>query len=89
MNSADNIIATTIRSLTVRSGQAGSHANKGWETFTDAVIDVVDKYGGTPLSLLCTFNFVLKALYPRCELDESSTRRRARYRLYSMGSMGC
>lgn len=24
--------------LTVRSGQAGSHQNKGWETFTDAVI---------------------------------------------------
>lgn len=24
--------------LTVRAGQAGSHQNKGWETFTDAVI---------------------------------------------------
>ena len=28
-------------SLTVRAGQAGSHAGKGWETFTDEVIDVV------------------------------------------------
>ncbi|MFN3255868.1 MAG: uracil-DNA glycosylase [Ilumatobacter sp.] len=28
-------------SLTVRAGQAGSHAGKGWETFTDRVIDVV------------------------------------------------
>ena len=27
-------------SLTVRAGQAGSHAKKGWETFTDRVIDV-------------------------------------------------
>ena len=27
-------------SLTVRAGQAGSHAGKGWETFTDRVIDV-------------------------------------------------
>ncbi len=27
--------------LTVRAGQAGSHAKKGWETFTDAVIKVV------------------------------------------------
>ena len=28
-------------SLTVRAGQAGSHAGKGWETFTDQVIDAV------------------------------------------------
>jgi uracil-DNA glycosylase len=27
-------------SLTVRAGQAGSHSKKGWETFTDRVIDV-------------------------------------------------
>lgn len=27
--------------LTVRSGQAGSHQNKGWETFTDAVIKII------------------------------------------------
>ena len=27
-------------SLTVRDGQAGSHAGKGWETFTDAVVKV-------------------------------------------------
>jgi uracil-DNA glycosylase len=27
--------------LTVRAGQAGSHQNKGWETFTDAVIKCV------------------------------------------------
>ena len=25
--------------LTVRAGQAGSHQGRGWETFTDAVID--------------------------------------------------
>lgn len=28
--------------LTVRSGQPGSHRNKGWERFTDRVIDVVN-----------------------------------------------
>lgn len=28
--------------LTVRAGQAGSHAGKGWETFTDEVIRVVN-----------------------------------------------
>jgi uracil-DNA glycosylase len=28
-------------SLTVRAGQAGSHSGKGWETFTDRVIDTV------------------------------------------------
>jgi uracil-DNA glycosylase len=29
--------------LTVRAGQAGSHQKKGWETFTDAVIDKLNK----------------------------------------------
>ena len=29
--------------LTVREGEAGSHQNKGWEQFTDAVIDKVSK----------------------------------------------
>ncbi|NOZ33722.1 MAG: uracil-DNA glycosylase [Chlorobi bacterium] len=29
--------------LTVRAGQAGSHQNKGWETFTDAVIKILSE----------------------------------------------
>ncbi len=29
--------------LTVREGQAGSHQNKGWEQFTDAVISTISK----------------------------------------------
>ncbi|MBT8139329.1 MAG: uracil-DNA glycosylase [Gammaproteobacteria bacterium] len=29
--------------LTVEAGQAGSHANRGWERFTDSVIDVVNR----------------------------------------------
>lgn len=29
--------------LTVRSGQAGSHSDIGWETFTDAIIRVLNK----------------------------------------------
>ncbi|MCL4133202.1 UNVERIFIED_CONTAM: hypothetical protein GTU68_032465 [Idotea baltica] len=29
--------------LSVRAGQAGSHQKKGWETFTDAVIDHLNK----------------------------------------------
>lgn len=29
--------------LTVRAGAAGSHQNKGWEKFTDAVIDILAK----------------------------------------------
>jgi len=36
--------------LTVKASQAGSHSKKGWETFTDRVVDVVDKYGGANLS---------------------------------------
>ncbi|KAG6850686.1 hypothetical protein H0H93_009844 [Arthromyces matolae] len=35
--------------LTVRAGDAGSHSNKGWEQFTDRVVDIVDKYGGANL----------------------------------------
>ncbi|KAM0749935.1 uracil-DNA glycosylase [Meredithblackwellia eburnea MCA 4105] len=33
-------------SLTVKPHQAGSHSKKGWETFTDKVVDLVDRYGG-------------------------------------------
>ena len=33
----------------MRSGCAGSHSKRGWETFTAKVIDVVDKYGGANL----------------------------------------
>lgn len=29
--------------LTVREGQAGSHQNKGWETFTDAAISILSE----------------------------------------------
>ncbi|KAG6898192.1 hypothetical protein C0992_003304 [Termitomyces sp. T32_za158] len=35
--------------LTVRAGEAGSHSNRGWEEFTDRVVDIVDKYGGANL----------------------------------------
>ena len=30
-------------SLTVEQGQAGSHANKGWQTFTDRIIELVNQ----------------------------------------------
>lgn len=30
-------------SLTVRAGQAGSHADKGWQPFTDAVLQALDR----------------------------------------------
>ena len=36
--------------LTVKAGAAGSHSNKGWEEFTDRVIDVVDRFGGANLA---------------------------------------
>ena len=35
--------------LTVRAHTAGSHQGKGWEQFTDRVIDVVDRHGGANL----------------------------------------
>ncbi|KZT73084.1 uracil-DNA glycosylase [Daedalea quercina L-15889] len=36
--------------LTVKAGEAGSHSGKGWEEFTDRVVDVVDRYGGANLA---------------------------------------
>ncbi|WAQ88288.1 hypothetical protein PtA15_9A415 [Puccinia triticina] len=36
-------------SLTVKKSSAGSHSNKGWEQFTDAVVDAIDLYGGLGL----------------------------------------
>ncbi len=35
--------------LTVRARTAGSHQGKGWEQFTDRIIEVVDRYGGANL----------------------------------------
>jgi uracil-DNA glycosylase len=38
--------------LTVRAGQPGSHAGRGWERFTDAVIDRVNRKRGRVVFLL-------------------------------------
>ncbi|KAF5392234.1 hypothetical protein D9757_001517 [Collybiopsis confluens] len=35
--------------LTVQARQANSHSDKGWEKFTDKVIECVDKYGGASI----------------------------------------
>lgn len=35
--------------LTVEARKANSHQGKGWERFTDKVIDVVDKWGGSSI----------------------------------------
>ncbi|EPQ52742.1 uracil-DNA glycosylase [Gloeophyllum trabeum ATCC 11539] len=47
---ADNGVLLLNTCLTVRAGNAGSHSGKGWEEFTDKVVDVVDKYGGANLT---------------------------------------
>ncbi|OJA16461.1 hypothetical protein AZE42_04677 [Rhizopogon vesiculosus] len=47
---AENGVLMLNTCLTVRANQAGSHSGKGWEEFTDKVVDVVDKYGGANLS---------------------------------------
>ncbi|TBX68379.1 uracil-DNA glycosylase [Flavobacterium silvisoli] len=38
---ADQGVLLLNATLTVRQGEAGSHQNKGWETFTDAVIQKI------------------------------------------------
>ncbi len=63
--------------LTVRAGQAGSHQNKGWETFTDAVIKSLSdekehlvfllwgSYAQAKLSLIdADKHYILKAVHP-------------------------
>jgi uracil-DNA glycosylase len=63
--------------LTVRQGEAGSHQNKGWEEFTDAVIRAVDKKDSRVIFMLwgsyaqkkCSFidrkkHLVLEAPHP-------------------------
>jgi uracil DNA glycosylase len=47
---ADNGVLMLNTCLTVKANRAGSHSGKGWEEFTDKVVDVVDKYGGANLS---------------------------------------
>ncbi|KAL6302469.1 uracil-DNA glycosylase [Sparassis latifolia] len=47
---AENGVLLLNTCLTVKAGEAGSHSNKGWEEFTDRVVDVVDRYGGANLS---------------------------------------
>ncbi|KAJ3512880.1 hypothetical protein NLJ89_g3257 [Agrocybe chaxingu] len=46
---ANNGVLMLNSCLTVRGGDANSHADKGWEKFTDCVLDMVDKYGGANL----------------------------------------
>ena len=40
---ADQGVLLLNATLTVRAHQAGSHQNKGWETFTDRVIETISK----------------------------------------------
>jgi len=35
--------------LTVKAGSPASHADRGWEKFTEKVVAVVDKWGGANL----------------------------------------
>ena len=47
---AENGVLMLNTCLTVRQGNSNSHADKGWEKFTDYVIQMVDEYGGANLS---------------------------------------
>lgn len=46
---ADHGVLLLNTSLTVRKASAGSHAGRGWEQFTDSVVDAIDLYGGLDL----------------------------------------
>ncbi|OCH95469.1 uracil-DNA glycosylase [Obba rivulosa] len=47
---AENGVLLLNTCLTVKAGEAGSHSNRGWEQFTDKVVDAVDRYGGANIS---------------------------------------
>ena len=46
---AENGVLLLNTCLTVRAREANSHSKKGWEQFTDKVIEMVDQYGGANL----------------------------------------
>ncbi|KAJ8463190.1 hypothetical protein ONZ51_g10410 [Trametes cubensis] len=46
---AENGVLLLNTALTVKAHEPGSHSNKGWEQFTDKVIEMVDRYGGANL----------------------------------------
>lgn len=46
--------------LTVQAHQAGSHQNRGWETFTDAVIDVLNHRPGPPIVFILWGSYAQK-----------------------------
>lgn len=46
---AENGVLMLNTCLTVQQGASNSHADKGWEKFTEYVIQMVDKYGGSNL----------------------------------------
>lgn len=48
---ADNGVLMLNTCLTVKAAQAGSHSGKGWEQFTEAVVNAVDQYGGANLGV--------------------------------------
>jgi uracil-DNA glycosylase len=58
---ASNGVLLLNTCLTVRAHEAGSHSNKGWEQFTDRVVDVIDRYGGANLALRSGGSAVQKA----------------------------
>lgn len=47
--------------LTVRAHQANSHANRGWETFTDAIISYINKQDKSIIFLLWGNNAIKKS----------------------------
>jgi uracil-DNA glycosylase len=49
---ADQGVLLLNATLTVRAGQAGSHQNRGWETFTDAVIRSISRDRSSVVFLL-------------------------------------
>ncbi len=46
--------------LTVAAGASNSHANKGWETFTDSVIDYVNNFDRPIVFMLWGANAIKK-----------------------------
>ncbi len=52
MRWADQGVLLLNATLTVRAHQAGSHQNRGWETFTDAVIKIISEHKENIIFLL-------------------------------------
>ena len=70
---ADQGVLLLNATLTVRAHQAGSHQNKGWEEFTDAVIHRLTEERSHPVGVVCTTERCFHRRLPQPDIEIGSS----------------